>query len=140
MLGQNDQMGEAMSATQAATFYVGLNIAILIGLIVQVILQRRKHKCVIGDGGHPTLLLAIRAHANAVEVMPLALVGLVALASVGASAVSVHALGVALTLGRVLHAYGLSNSSGTSFGRMVGMLLSLLALAGTGIMCLLAAL
>ena len=127
-----------MSATQAATLYVGLNIIILLVLIVTVILQRRKHKCVIGDGGHTSLMLAIRAHANAVEVMPMALIGLVCLANVGASAVPIHVLGVTLTLGRALHAYGLSNSQGTSFGRMAGMLLSLLALIGIGGMCLLA--
>ena len=132
-------MGEVMSATQAATLYVGLNIVILLGLTVQVILQRRKHKCVIGDGGHPSLLLAIRAQGNAVEVMPMALIGLLALASVGASAIAMHILGIMLTAGRALHGYGLSNSSGTSFGRMAGMALSLLALFGTALMCLLAA-
>ncbi len=128
-----------MSVTQIATLYVGLNIIILIGLTVQVIRQRRKHKCVIGDGGHPSLLLAIRAQGNAVEIMPMALIGLMALASVGSSAISIHVLGLMVTTGRAFHGYGLSNSSGTSFGRMAGMLLSLLALIGTALMCLLAA-
>lgn len=127
-----------MSATQAATLYVGLNILILLALIVSVIVQRRKHKCVIGDGGHKSLMLAIRAHANAVEVMPMTLIGLVCLANVGASPTPIHILGAALTLGRALHAYGLSNHEGTSFGRMIGMMLSLLALIGAAIMCLLA--
>jgi uncharacterized protein len=131
--------GKRMSATQAATLYVGLNIAILLVLIVMVIRLRRQNKVVIGDGGHPPLLLAIRAHANAVEVMPMALIGLLALASVGASALTIHILGAALTLGRALHGYGLSKSEGTSFGRMAGMMLSLIALIGIGLMCLLAA-
>lgn len=124
-----------MNATQAATLYVGLNIIILLVLIVMVIRQRRLHKCVIGDGGHKSLMLAIRAHANAVEVMPMALIGLVALASTGVTPGVIHVLGAALTTGRSLHAFGLSNHEGTSFGRMSGMALSLLALIGIAIMC-----
>jgi uncharacterized protein len=128
-----------MNSFEAAAFYVGLNILILIALIFLVVAQRRKHKVVIGDGGHKSLMLAIRAHANAVEVMPMALVGLIALAGAGSSAIIIHILGVMLTLGRGLHAYGLSNNEGTSFGRMAGMLLSLLALIGAAVTCVLAA-
>jgi uncharacterized protein len=128
-----------MTRLEAAALYVGLNILVLIALTFLVIRQRRKHKCAIGDGGHKSLMLAIRAHANAVEVMPMALIGLVALASVGASAWVIHLLGSALTVGRILHAYGLSNSEGTSFGRMAGMLVSISALLGTGIACVLEA-
>jgi uncharacterized protein len=128
-----------MNSFEAAAFYVGLNILILIALIFLVVAQRRKHKVVIGDGGHKSLILAIRAHANAVEVMPMALVGLIALAGAGSSAIIIHILGVMLTLGRGHHAYGLSNNEGTSFGRMAGMLLSLLALIGAGVGCVLAA-
>ena len=129
-----------MNRIEVATLYVGLNILILLTLIVLVIIQRQKHKCAIGDGGHTSLMLAIRAHANAIEVIPVTLVGFVALASIGASAPTIHILGATLTAGRVLHAYGLSRSGGTSFGRMSGMLLSLAAMAGTAIMCLRAAL
>jgi uncharacterized protein len=128
-----------MSAIHAATLYVGLNILIAIALIIGVIIQRRKHKVVLGDGDHPPLKRAIRAHANAVEVMPIALIGLVALANIGTSPLVIHLLGGALTIGRALHGYGLSNSEGTSFGRMAGMALSLVALLGTAIMCLIAA-
>jgi uncharacterized protein len=128
-----------MNSYETAALYVGLNILILIALIFLVVAQRRKHKVAIGDGGHKSLLLAIRAHANAVEVMPMALVGLIALAGAGSSAIIIHVLGVMLTLGRSLHAYGLSNDEGTSFGRMAGMLLSLLALIGAGVSCILAA-
>jgi uncharacterized protein len=128
-----------MNNYEAAALYVGLNIFVLIALTFLVIAQRRKHKVAIGDGGHKSLMLAIRAHANAVEVMPMALVGLIALAGAGTSAIIIHILGVMLTLGRCLHGYGLSNDEGTSFGRMAGMLLSLLALIGAGLTCVLAA-
>ena len=84
-------------------------------------------------------MLAIRAHGNAVEIMPLALIGLVALANTGTSALFIHALGGALTLGRALHGYGLSHSDGPSLGRMSGMILSLAALIGAAIACIIAA-
>lgn len=128
-----------MNAYEAVALYVGLNILILMVLIYLVIAQRRKHKVALGDGGQTSLIRAIRAHANAVEVMPMALVGLLALAGAGASAITIHILGIMLTLGRALHGYGLYNNEGTSFGRMAGMLLSLLALVGVGIACLLSA-
>jgi uncharacterized protein len=128
-----------MNSYEAAALYVGLNIFVLIGLILLVVKQRRAHKVVIGDGGHPSLMRAIRAHANAVEVMPMALLGLIALANAGVSVWVIHVIGIMLTLGRILHGYGLSNNEGTSFGRMAGMLLSLLALIGAGITCVLSA-
>jgi uncharacterized protein len=127
-----------MSSTAAATLYVGINILIVLVLVFLVIRQRRAFKCVIGDGGHLPLMLAIRAHANAIETIPLGLIGLLALASVGAQVWTVHSLGIMLTLGRVLHAYGLSNNQGTSFGRMAGMLLTLMAILLIGVACVLA--
>jgi uncharacterized protein len=128
-----------MSGLEAASLYVGLNILIVLGLTFLVIRQRRAFKCVIGDGGHKPLVLAIRAHANAVETIPLGMIGLVVLASSGTDAWLLHVLGASLTLGRGLHAYGLSHAEGTSFGRMAGMLLTLTSLALTAIMCVLAA-
>jgi uncharacterized protein len=128
-----------MSAYEAAALYVGLNLFVLVTLTVLVIRKRRASKAGIGDGGNKALALAIRAHANASEVMPMALIGLMALASAGASAVIIHILGVMLTLGRIAHAYGLSTNEGASLGRVGGMGLSLLAMLGAGIACVLAA-
>lgn len=39
-----------------------------------------------------------------------------------------HGAGLALLIGRIIHAFGLSRSGGTSPGRMGGMLLTLAAL------------
>jgi uncharacterized protein len=71
--------------------------------------------------------------------MPMALIGLAAMAGAGASTLVIHVIGIMLTLGRILHGYGLSNHEGTSFGRMAGMLLSLLALIIGGVVCVLSA-
>jgi uncharacterized protein len=128
-----------MNAQEAAALYVGLNLFIILVLVFLVIRQRRIHKVVIGDGGHKSLVLAIRAHANAVEIIPLGLIGLVALAGLGSALWIIHVLGIMLTTGRILHAYGLSNSEGTSFGRIAGMMLSLTSLLLMGIACVLGA-
>ncbi len=129
-----------MNAIEAASLYVGINLLIVLALVFLVIRQRRAFKCALGDGGHKSLVLAIRAHANAVETIPLGLIGLLALASVGATPWVIHALGITLSIGRALHAYGLSNTEGTSFGRMVGMLLTMVALLLIAIASIIAAL
>lgn len=113
-----------MSAIDAATLYAGLNLLLLLALALLVVRQRVQHKVVLGDGGVEPLNRAIRVHGNAVEYVPLAVAGLIALALAGAAVWIVHVGGVALTLGRVLHAQGLSLSSGSSFGRAAGTLLT----------------
>ncbi len=78
----------------------------------------------------------MRAHANFIEYVPMALIllGLLELSGLGATWLWIA--GGTLLLGRVLHAVGLSRSSGVSFGRFWGILLtwaSLVFMAGMGI-------
>jgi uncharacterized membrane protein YecN with MAPEG domain len=129
-----------MQASAAVALYVGLNSFIIFGLLWQVVGHRRREKIVLGDGGHAPLIRAIRAHGNAIEVAPIALIGLCALALVGSPSWVIHVGGVSLTLGRALHAIGLSGFEGPSFGRMVGMLLSIFAMVWIGGACVLGAL
>ena len=49
---------------------------------------------------------AIRAHANLTENAPLALILLAAVEAQGFSTIVLHALGITLVIGRVMHAYG----------------------------------
>ncbi len=59
-------------------------------------------------------------HGNFAEYVPFALV-LLALAELsGAHWAGVHALGLSLLAGRLLHAYGISVKAGVSFGRFWG--------------------
>jgi hypothetical protein len=124
-----------MTSSAAIALYTGLNIFIIIALVWQVIAHRRREKITLGDGGFPPLIRAIRAHANATEIAPIALVGLIAMAMANAPLWAMHVGGLSLTLGRALHAYGLSRDEGASFGRMVGMVLSLIALLWIGLTC-----
>jgi uncharacterized membrane protein YecN with MAPEG domain len=47
--------------------------------------------------------------------------------SLGCNVIMIHAVGATLTLGRLLHAFGLSRNVGTSASRLVGMLLTWLS-------------
>jgi uncharacterized protein len=125
-----------MTASAAVALYTGLNVLIIFALVWQVIGHRRREKITLGDGGFPPLIRAIRAHANAVEIAPIALIGLIVMAMANAPLWAIHVGGLSLTLGRALHGYGLSRNEGASFGRMVGMILSLTALLWIGVYCI----
>jgi uncharacterized protein len=114
-------------ASHAVALWVGLHLILLLVLAVLVTRQRRRHRVEIGDGGVPTLTQAIRAFGNAAEYVPAALVGLAVLAMVGAAPLLIHALGLTLFLGRVLHAVGLSRSSAATWPRSVGALATWIA-------------
>lgn len=111
--------------------FAGANLLILFVLALLVVQARIKHKVTLGDGGNPAVLQAMRAHANGVEYVPAALVGLALLAFLEPAPVeAVLALGGTLTLARLFHAVGLSSSGGRSLGRAVGTLGTWLAYLG----------
>lgn len=114
-------------AAHAAALWTGVHLILLLVLSVLVTRQRRKHKVEIGDGGVPALIGAIRAFGNATEYVPAALVALGVLALSGAAPLLVHAIGLILFAGRVLHAIGLSRSTGASMPRVAGVLLTWVA-------------
>jgi uncharacterized protein len=76
---------------------------------------------------------AVRAHANAAEYIPAALVGitLLALFDPATPIWLLHGAGISLTLGRILHAFGLHTGT-LNFGRMMGMVLTWLSYALIG--------
>lgn len=110
------------ASAHAAALWAGLCIILLLVLALLVTRQRRKHHVEIGDGGVPDLNQAIRAFGNATEYVPAAIAGLGLLALVGAPPLLIHPIGLILFVGRVLHAFGLSRSSGLTFGRAAGVL------------------
>ncbi len=114
-----------MMRLEVAAVYVGLNILILLILSYLVMAGRRRHKIVLGEGENPDFLRAIRAHANAAEYIPAALVGIVVLALLEPAAPLwlLHASGISLTVGRILHGWGLHQGQLT-FGRMAGIVLT----------------
>jgi uncharacterized membrane protein YecN with MAPEG domain len=98
---------------------------LLLFLSVLVGAARRKNKILLGDGGIAPLNRAIRAHGNAAEYIPAALVGLLALALFDPATPLwlLHAAGISLTLGRILHAVGL-HTGALNPGRIIGIMLT----------------
>jgi uncharacterized membrane protein YecN with MAPEG domain len=113
---------------RVTALYAGLNAIILVVLAIRVARQRGISKVGIGTGGDETLERASRIHGKAVENIPIVLILLVLAEACGSSPVLLHGMGIALTLGRLFHAWGLMQSPGNSFGRAAGISLTWLAL------------
>jgi uncharacterized protein len=118
------------------TFYAGILGLICLVLAVLVVRQRGKTKTGLGTGGHLALEQAIRVHANFVEYVPLILILLLLLELSGLAPVWLHAMGIALVVGRVLHAWGLSGNPNESFGRAAGITLTWLTLLVALVLCI----
>jgi hypothetical protein len=109
--------------------YAGLLGLLLLALSGQVVRLRWRYRVGLGTGSSPELERAVRAHANFCEYVPLALVLMIGLSLAGAApGWALHALGLALLVGRLLHAFGLSRSAGASRARQAGTILTWLVL------------
>lgn len=107
-----------------AALYAGLVGLLLLILAARISGLRRKLKVGLGDGGDPLLQRAIRAHGNAVEWAIPAILLLLIADLTRAPALFLHLSGLAIVVGRVLHAVGLSLAGGYSAGRLYGSVLS----------------
>ena len=100
--------------------WAGLLGLLLLFLSGRVVNARNSQKILFGDGGNEVLQRHIRVHANFIEYVPLGLVLLLVLELNGAAPRLLNLLGASLLVARLLHAFGLSRSTGTSVGRFVG--------------------
>lgn len=120
----------------ASSIYVGLMALLLVALSLRVIRLRYRHKVEIGDGGVPELQRAIRAHANFIEYVPIALLLILMADLVGHEKWLVHLLGIALLIGRLAHAYGFTTTPGLSPGRGIGVGLTTLVLIAGAVLAI----
>lgn len=104
--------------------YAGLAALLLVALSVHIIRLRWRYLVGMGDGGQPVLARAIRVHGNFIEYVPIALILMLLIERAGYAPWVVHALGLALIVGRAAHAWGLGRDDGPSIGRAVGMALT----------------
>lgn len=116
--------------------YAALLALLVLGLAVRVMLIRRRTSIGLGDGGNRSVACAIRAHGNATEYVPLAVLLLLILELDQTLPVLLHAFGITLVIARLVHAIGLSRAAGNSAGRAVGAGLTLLVIGLMALMLL----
>jgi uncharacterized membrane protein YecN with MAPEG domain len=118
-------------------FYASILALLFILLSMRVIAQRREARVEIGHGESPQLLRRMRVHANFAEYVPIALI-LIALAeSLKAPSVVLHLLGLVLLAGRVVHAYGLSQTPHVLRLRVLGMMATITVIGVGALLCFL---
>lgn len=109
--------------------YAGLLAILVIVLACRVVMFRRGEAISLGDEkGSIDMKRAVRAHANALENIPLALVLLVLLEINHLTPWLLNSLGLVFLVARALHAWGLSRKTGPSFGRFYGTVLTWLSI------------
>lgn len=106
------------------SIYAALLGLIFIVLSILTIRQRRKASVALGDAGHAGLQRAIRVHANFSEYVPISLLLIYLIETTYALPTLVHLLGISLLIGRLSHAYGVSQAKEDFRFRATGILLT----------------
>ena len=125
-----------MTAFEAAGLYVGLFLILFFVLKANVGRVRISQRIDLGDGENDMMVRAIRAQGNAVEDVPILLVGLLAIAAMGGSVWLIHGIGIALVVARLLHFAGITQMTGLAKGRLFGTVLTVLVKIVTAIACI----
>ena len=108
--------------TPLTLMYAGILGLILFILTFRVVLAVRvKGGVNLGDGDNPGFNAVIRGHGNFIEYVPIALIlmGLLE-ANAAASATTLHAMGIALVISRVIHPLGLNPEKAITPARLLG--------------------
>jgi uncharacterized membrane protein YecN with MAPEG domain len=108
--------------------YAAIFGLLFVALSVRTLNLRRRLGVAIGPGKSPELQRAMRVHANFAEYVPLTLLLLYFLELATQSRLLVHVLCLLLLIGRVSHAYGVSQIDEVLTYRVVGMALTFTAL------------
>lgn len=96
---------------------------------------RRSYKVGVGDGGILDLRKALRAHANFAEYTPITVFLLYMLEAAALyPSVLLHGLSLALCIGRVSHAYGVSQVNENYRYRVFGMVITLAVLSSAALL------
>lgn len=106
--------------------YAALLALLYVFLSLRVIGVRRSDKVSLGDGGSEELQRRIRVHGNFAEYVPIGLILMTLAEMQSRSIYALHAIGLCLVAGRVLHALGVTGRQATP--RVVGMVLTFTAL------------
>ncbi len=117
-------------------FYAALLGLFFVFLSFRVIGWRRLKSVELGHGEDSELLRRMRVHANFAEYVPFTLLLMAIGESMTAPRPLIHVVGLTLIAGRLMHAYGLSQTPHILRYRVGGMMLTFTALALSAIICL----
>ncbi len=110
-----------MLITPIYASFLGL---IFVFLAFRVIRLRRRLSVGIGSDESMPLKRASRVHANFAEYVPMSLILLFFLEQIPNNQIYIHIMGAALILGRMIHAYGVSQVNEKLVFRVTGMILT----------------
>ena len=114
-----------------SVIYASILGFLIVWLSLNVIKVRRTYKISMGDGGNDKLKIAMVAHTNAIETIPIALLLLFVLEFNQANIFLVHSLGLAFVTGRFVHAKAILSDNLKL--RILGMKITLYALICLGV-------
>ena len=108
-------------------FYAGILALIFLVLSMRVVMLRISSQTQYGDGGNEILLRRVRIHGNFAEYIPLALILMAILDYQNLSVTLLHFFGITLVVGRLLHAFALTN--GVTALRAIGVVATIAVIA-----------
>lgn len=108
--------------------YAALATLLFVYLSARVIGMRKSEKISLGDGANKEMGKRIRIHANFAEYTPLIILLMLLAELQNTPTWGLHLIGVALLVGRILHAYAISQSPQNFNLRVAGMVLTFVAL------------
>jgi len=120
--------------------YASLLVPLFLLLASRVIRARRGARVAVGDGGNALLMRRMRVHANFAEYVPLALLLMALAESLGTGVWLLHALGIALVGGRLVHAFGMSQAEEKFAFRVTGVVTTFSMLGTAALACIYGAL
>jgi uncharacterized protein len=115
------------------SLYTGIFGLFFVALSVRTLLLRRRFGIAIGNEDNPLLARASRVHGNFAEYVPLALILIYFLETQTASKPWIHFICIALLVGRISHAYGVSQVKENLMFRVIGMALTFMVIISTSI-------
>jgi uncharacterized membrane protein YecN with MAPEG domain len=121
---------------QVTPFYAALFALLFFALSFRTLSLRKKLQIAVGDAGNLRMLRAMRVHGNFAEYVPLTLIVIYMLEGTGAAPAAVHAMCIALLLGRLSHAYGVGQVAEQFRYRVFGMSATFVALVGSALQIL----
>ena len=118
---------ESISVLSTTPIYVAILGLLFLPITARVAMYRIQSKILLGAGDDPELVRRMRGQANFVETAPMALFLLIVMEILGASNTWLHALGLTLVLGRIVHYFGFIEVAPLAF-RVAGIAATLLTI------------